>query len=341
MHGYVRSESGKARAEVGSTRWVYNKFLRTQTKLRWVCGLCGVWCKDENGFKCHLEHENHIRKSELARRSRGHEFKVTARDEAFAQRFVRYLAQNYLNQKVLLHQVYAEMYPQDAKKQLLIKDTCWGALGVFINALSKAGEIEAHREVKGWFVRIGQEMLIAAEEEADAREMQALDPEMPNPEAGGGAWQDYTMLKRPDPDEGPSCLLARRGEPAAVEVPKSRADRMQASWAKLREGVVPMRERSPPPPDDGGLKRAISLARKAPPPSGREEASGLLPQAERGGRRLDMRPVSFALPARPAKRQRGCRSPGPGGGRRCLAGGGGTASSAEVQQEDAPIVIAD
>mmetsp|Transcript_17760 Transcript_17760/g.56000 ORF Transcript_17760/g.56000 Transcript_17760/m.56000 type:complete len:188 (-) Transcript_17760:456-1019(-) len=143
MHGYVRSESGKARAEVGSTRWVYNKFLRTQTKLRWVCGLCGVWCKDENGFKCHLEHENHIRKSELARRSRGHEFKVTARDEAFAQRFVRYLAQNYLNQKVLLHQVYAEMYPQDAKKQLLIKDTCWGALGVFINALSKAGEIEA------------------------------------------------------------------------------------------------------------------------------------------------------------------------------------------------------
>ena len=24
------------------------------TKLRWVCGLCSVNCKDENGFKCHL-----------------------------------------------------------------------------------------------------------------------------------------------------------------------------------------------------------------------------------------------------------------------------------------------
>ena len=26
----------------------------------WFCGLCGVGCKDENGFKCHLESEKHI-----------------------------------------------------------------------------------------------------------------------------------------------------------------------------------------------------------------------------------------------------------------------------------------
>ena len=92
MNGYFKSECGKTRADPGSTRWVHNKFLRTQTKLRWVCGLCNVWCKDENGYKCHLEHENHIRKSANSRQSKAREFKMSPRDEAFATSFVQFLA---------------------------------------------------------------------------------------------------------------------------------------------------------------------------------------------------------------------------------------------------------
>eukprot|EP00408_Alexandrium_pacificum_P048134 CAMPEP_0171240610 /NCGR_PEP_ID=MMETSP0790-20130122/44610_1 /TAXON_ID=2925 /ORGANISM="Alexandrium catenella, Strain OF101" /LENGTH=341 /DNA_ID=CAMNT_0011707077 /DNA_START=33 /DNA_END=1054 /DNA_ORIENTATION=+ len=340
MHGYKRSESGKARAEVGSTRWVYNKFLRTSTKLRWVCGLCDVWCKDENGFKCHLQHENHIRKSELARQSRGREFDMTVKDEVFAQRFVTYVAQNYLNQKVLLHRIYAEMYPKDAKAQLLIKETCWGALGVFVNALCRAGEIEAVREVQGWVVRVGQDRLIAAEDEAEAREragedrLQAEGLEWPDDAASGAACEDYTLLKRPSPDEGPSCLLARRGEPVEVQVPQSRVNRMQESWAKLRRGVVPMRERSPPRPDDGGLARAVALARKAAN-TGPPEEPPSLGQPARGGPRLDARPVRFALTAPVAKRRR----EGAAGEEKPAEAGFGRAAAAEAGRQHLPMVI--
>lgn len=245
MNGYFKSESGKVKAERGSTRWVYNNFLRKQTKLRWVCGLCNVWCKDENGFKCHLEHENHIRRSEISRKSKAPEFKMTPRDEAFAASFVQYIAQNYLNRKVLLHDVYREMYPDD-RFQRLMHDTCWGSLGTFINALSKAGECEAVKGPKGWVVRIDQEMLIAAESEREER-MERVEAGQGNPlEADEGE----------DLDE-PSCFLAQDDATAPV-VPESRSKRMQASWAStLNQPARKWRK------DDGGARRAAALAREA------------------------------------------------------------------------------
>ena len=50
------------------------------------------------------------------------------------------VANNYLNRKVLLHEIYREMYPHD-KNQRLMADTCWGTLGIFINTMSKNGSL--------------------------------------------------------------------------------------------------------------------------------------------------------------------------------------------------------
>ncbi|CAL1131632.1 unnamed protein product [Cladocopium goreaui] len=203
MNGYFKSESGKVKAERGSTRWVYNNFLRKQTKLRWVCGLCNVWCKDENGFKCHLEHENHIRKSEIARKSKAPDFKMSPRDEAFAASFVQYLAQNYLNRKVLLHEVYREMYPDD-RFQRLMQDTCWGSLGTFINALSKAGECEAVKGPKGWVASCflaQNDATVPAVPEARSKRMQAswaatLTPPAPKRRKDDGGARRAAALAR-------------------------------------------------------------------------------------------------------------------------------------------------
>ncbi|CAE7255986.1 KIN17 [Symbiodinium sp. CCMP2592] len=227
MNGYHKSEHGKSRADPGSTRWVYNKFLRTQTKLRWVCGLCNVWCKDENGYKCHLEHENHIRKSEISRKSKAREFNMSPRDEAFATSFVQFLALNYMNQKVLLHEVYREMYPHD-RNQRLMHDTCWGSLGTFINALSKSGECEAVKGPKGWVVRIDQDMVVAAEAEKDQK-------------------ISSFMLAQDDVDQPP--------------VPESRGERMQASWDRNLKQAAASTKR--PFENDGGAKRAAAAAREA------------------------------------------------------------------------------
>ena len=259
MNGYFKSESGKSRAEPGSTRWIYNKFLRRQTKLRWVCGLCNVWCKDENGFKCHLEHENHIRKSEIARQSGAPEFKMSSRDEAFAASFVQYLAQNYLNRKVLLHEVYREMYPDD-KFQRLMHDTCWGSLGTFINALSKAGECEAVKGPKGWIVRIDQEMLIAAEAEKEAREKALREAETEGDDQKNQSKKEGTKKDPNDEDDEDleaSCYLAQANAETPA-VPDSRSKRMQASWASTLSQPAPKKRK-----DDGGAKRAAALAREA------------------------------------------------------------------------------
>lgn len=276
MNGYFKSESGKVKAERGSTRWVYNNFLRKQTKLRWVCGLCNVWCKDENGFKCHLEHENHIRKSEIARKSKAPDFKMSPRDEAFAASFVQYLAQNYLNRKVLLHEVYREMYPDD-RFQRLMQDTCWGSLGTFINALSKAGECEAVKGPKGWVVRIDQDMLIAAEAERDARDQENRE----NQEDPG------TGEAPGDVDGEASCFLAQN-DATVPAVPEARSKRMQASWAATLTPPAPKRRK-----DDGGARRAAALAREAKAERSVEEA----PEATLGSN--DRGKVTFQLGARP------------------------------------------
>ncbi|CAJ1375535.1 unnamed protein product [Effrenium voratum] len=253
MHGYHKSECGKQRADVGSTRWVDKKFLRTQTKLRWVCGLCNVWCKDENGFKCHLEHENHIRKSQMARQN-APEYEMSQKDEDFANRFVQHLASNHLNQKVLLHEIYRELYPSD-KNQRVIKESCWGTLGCFINHLSRVGECEATREPKGWMVRVGQEMLLAAEEEKNLREKELIETQ---------------GKKEMDPA---SCLLAQEDVPDLI-VPESRHKRLKTSWTAMRDKqacapVVRNRDEG-----DEELRRARALARKAKKlqPEEKEEA---------------------------------------------------------------------
>ena len=47
--------------ERGTPKWIANQWRKKGlSKLRWHCGLCGVSCKDANGFRMHLEHENHL-----------------------------------------------------------------------------------------------------------------------------------------------------------------------------------------------------------------------------------------------------------------------------------------
>lgn len=248
------------RAQVGSTMWVYNKFLRTQTKMRWVCGLCKVWCKDENGFKCHLMHEGHIRKSQQARQGfDGSGFEISAKDKVFAAKFVQFVAQRYLNQKVTAHSIYNEMYPKDAKAHLLLKSTCWGCLGVFVNYLSKIGELDAVREVKGWMVRVRQDRVIEAEEGSSKHWADISD----------GFVEDGMEL-------GDLSLLARASLPD-VGVPRPASAKMRASWDQVkgwkrgprqsdrasREPSVQVTLDPRGGPDDGGANEHLGTKRNS------------------------------------------------------------------------------
>ncbi|KAF2137529.1 uncharacterized protein K452DRAFT_235672 [Aplosporella prunicola CBS 121167] len=50
------------RAEVGSTKWQANKMKsKGLQRLRWYCQACERQMRDENGFKCHVQSESHVR----------------------------------------------------------------------------------------------------------------------------------------------------------------------------------------------------------------------------------------------------------------------------------------
>lgn len=50
------------KAEVGSTKHLSNKLKsKGLQRLRWYCQPCEKQCRDENGFKCHVNSESHLR----------------------------------------------------------------------------------------------------------------------------------------------------------------------------------------------------------------------------------------------------------------------------------------
>ncbi|OLP83737.1 Voltage-dependent T-type calcium channel subunit alpha-1H [Symbiodinium microadriaticum] len=242
MNGYHKSEHGKSRADPGSTRWVYNKFLRTQTKLRW----------DENGYKCHLEHENHIRKSEISRKSKARQFNMSPRDEAFATSFVQFLALNYMNQKVLLHEV---------------------------------------KGPKGWVVRIDQDMVVAAEAEKDLKIssfMLAQDDveQPPVPESRGermaASWdrnlkEAAASTKRPFEEQEEDWQWAGVGDTPDKE---EEMETLSANRGKVTFQFGGKKAGQAPAPQEAKEADAISLASASTAPTAPAPASPGAPEPE-------------------------------------------------------------
>jgi hypothetical protein len=123
-----------------------------KSKIRWYCGLCHVASKDENGYKCHLEHETHIHREQAVQESL-RTFKLSKEDSRFRRKFLAHLVSKHFGQTVLAHDIYRDIYPLD-RGHNIIKATCWETLGVFIAQLKKEGRIEAHKGVKGWQIRV-------------------------------------------------------------------------------------------------------------------------------------------------------------------------------------------
>ena len=139
--------------EKGSAKYVSTQIKRGQrTKIRYYCGLCQIACKDENGYKCHLETEGHLLR-ELAAGESLRTFNESGKDTEFKNAFIEWIVKRHYGQTVLAHDIYRDIYPLD-RGHNIIKETCWGTLGVFIAQLRKEGRIEAQKGLKGWQIRI-------------------------------------------------------------------------------------------------------------------------------------------------------------------------------------------
>jgi DNA/RNA-binding protein KIN17 len=156
------------KAEVGSAKWVSTQMRKNgTTRLRWYCGLCAVGCKDENGYKCHLETDSHIQR-EMSISESTKTFKLSAKDGAFRKAFLDTLMKRHFGQAVQAHAIYQELYPHD-RPHANMKATCWETLGSFIAQLRKEGLLEAQKGLKGWTIRISSEAALEGSEDEDVR----------------------------------------------------------------------------------------------------------------------------------------------------------------------------
>ena len=153
MLGWHDTFFGRMKNEAGSAKWASTRIKKgQQTKIRFYCGLCQTACKDENGYKCHLETEGHIHR-ELAVQESLRSFKLSKEDKVFRRKFLQYLVSKHFGQTCLAHEVYKDLYPLD-RGHNIVKATCWETLGVFVAQLRKEGRVEAQKGLKGWQVRV-------------------------------------------------------------------------------------------------------------------------------------------------------------------------------------------
>ncbi|KAG9018693.1 hypothetical protein FRB90_010461 [Tulasnella sp. 427] len=160
------------RAEVGSAKYLANKMkakggssatptFRPPTtpadiavpdtglqRLRWYCQVCEKQCRDENGFKCHMATESHLRQMLVVGESAGKH--ISDFSGQFQAEFVALLSRRFGTKRVLANRVYQE-YIQD-KNHLHMNATRWVTLTEFVKHLGRTGVARVDETEKGWFL---------------------------------------------------------------------------------------------------------------------------------------------------------------------------------------------
>ncbi|KAJ1461655.1 hypothetical protein M885DRAFT_506713 [Pelagophyceae sp. CCMP2097] len=239
------------KAEKGTPKWIATQWKKKGlSKLRWYCGLCGVACKDGNGFAMHMAHENHLIKeaeaeARQANRDTERRFHPDAFSEAFERNFLRYLAKEKIGQRVSALEIYKDLHPGD-RQQKDMEKTCWQTLGRFVSDLRERGEVLAERGDHGWFVTVHEDSPCAAWAslpDAEAREMRPVD-ERRAPRAWNEARNDdddddakrRKRLKAMEPHEHEAFRMAERA--AAERQADGDVDEDAAAAAEPPEGIL-------------------------------------------------------------------------------------------------------
>mmetsp|Transcript_29384 Transcript_29384/g.87887 ORF Transcript_29384/g.87887 Transcript_29384/m.87887 type:complete len:221 (-) Transcript_29384:27-689(-) len=211
--------------EVGTPKWIANQWKKKGlSKLRWHCGLCGVWCKDANGFKMHIEHPNHLKREiEQEKIEEEREDHVEARympdqfSEAFERSFLRYLATERLGERVKAHEAYRAVHPDDRAHDKM-KKTCWHTLGRFVVDLRERGEVNAIREGNGWIIYVTEDDPAAEWATLADHEARAMRGREPGVKRRWNECEDEMLKRRRTAGDQLADVMAQ-AERAAAEAP--------------------------------------------------------------------------------------------------------------------------
>jgi DNA/RNA-binding protein KIN17 len=124
------------RAEVGSTKYIANQMkAKGLQRLRWYCQACSRQMRDENGFKCHVASESHVRQMQLI----GEDPRKAINDfsNQFLRDFIQLLRTGHGEKAVNVNHFYQEYISN--KQHVHMNATKWSSLTEFAKYLGREG----------------------------------------------------------------------------------------------------------------------------------------------------------------------------------------------------------
>mmetsp|Transcript_27472 Transcript_27472/g.42085 ORF Transcript_27472/g.42085 Transcript_27472/m.42085 type:complete len:453 (+) Transcript_27472:151-1509(+) len=207
------------KAEKGTPKDIANRMKsKGLQKLKFYCQMCSKQCRDENGFKCHLTSESHMRSMKLfCSNSSG---MLDSFSAEFETTYLDTLYRRHRTKKCNANNIYQEMI-QD-KHHMHMNATKWTTLSDFVQYLGKNGKCVVEETERGWYVTfIERDPEILAQQENYKRrvesekveenkfqkrmEIQRMEAAKLMDRAGVGIKVEATKLDRGDTD-GPIAL---------------------------------------------------------------------------------------------------------------------------------------
>lgn len=144
-------------------------------KLRWYCQMCQKQCRDENGMKCHMRSEGHLRAMKVFSDNPGRI--IDDFSQQFIKGFLDVLSHRHGTKRVQANRVYQE-YIGD-KNHVHMNSTCWSSLTGLCKFLGKEGKCVVDETEKGWFIQWIERdpKLLAKQAQLDLRQSSELDEE--------------------------------------------------------------------------------------------------------------------------------------------------------------------
>ncbi|CAO1438241.1 unnamed protein product [Diamesa serratosioi] len=124
------------KAEKGTPKYLANKMkAKGLQKLRWYCQMCSKQCRDENGFKCHINTEAHQRQMLLFGQNSGSFTYQFSKD--FFDMFMDILKRQFGTKRVKANKVYQQVIAN--RDHVHMNSTRWHTLTGFCQWLGKSG----------------------------------------------------------------------------------------------------------------------------------------------------------------------------------------------------------
>jgi DNA/RNA-binding protein KIN17 len=165
------------KAEKGTPKDIANRIkAKGLQKLKFYCQLCQKQCRDENGFKCHMSSESHLRQIHVF--SQNSNRMLDSFSSTFEGAFLETLKRRHGTKRVQANHVYQELI-QD-RHHVHMNSTCWTTLTDFVQYLGKAGKCVVDETERGWYIQyIDRDPALMQRQEAYQRR---LDEEKINEE---------------------------------------------------------------------------------------------------------------------------------------------------------------